>query len=282
MEEQKGRSERMADRFSTHQVEFGEDVVIKRYRSWHRGEPYREWTALTLLAEHAPGLAPAPVEAALDADPPMITTSRLPGRVLRGEHATDEQVAAIADALNRLHQVPTRVVEAVEPAPWGPVVAVDKVRVLADKQPDLGHDPRVRRAYQMGAAWLPSTDPDKLTVNPHPPVLGLADGNHANLLWDEHGGRVWLIDWEDSGRNDRAFELGEVTEHISRVDGGLDAKQLLARIDLAQGEAERVLGFRRLVALGWFLQLGPSGPATPHNPPGTLEHLAERVLELLG
>ncbi|WP_188187001.1 phosphotransferase family protein [Nonomuraea sp. SYSU D8015] len=272
----------MADRFSTHHIEFYDDVVIKRYSSWHRGEPHREWTALTLLAEHAPGVAPTPMEASLGANPPMITMSRLPGRVLRGEHATDEQVKAIADALNRLHQVPARVVEAVEPAPWGPVVAVDKVRALADKQPDLGDDPPVRQAYQVGAAWLASTDPDKLTVNRHPPVLGLADGNHANLLWDQRGGRVWLIDWEDSGSNDRAFELGEVTEHISRIDGGLDADQLLAHIDLTSGEAARVLGFRRLVALGWFLQLGPSGPAAPHNPPGTLERLADRVLQLFG
>jgi aminoglycoside phosphotransferase (APT) family kinase protein len=272
----------MADRFSTHHIEFGDDFVIKRYSSWHRGEPQREWTALTLLAEHAPGVAPSPVRAVLDAYPPTITMSRLPGHVLRGEHATDEQVKAIADALNRLHQIPTRVVEEVEPAPLVPVVAVDKVRALADKQPDLGDDRLVRQAYQTGAAWLASTDPDKLTVNPYPPVLGLADGNHANLLWDERGGRVWLIDWEDSGRNDRAFELGEVTEHISRIDGTLDTEQLLARINLTPGETERVLGFRRLVALGWFLQLGPSGPATPHNPPGTLKRLADRVLQLLG
>ncbi|MEW1837664.1 aminoglycoside phosphotransferase family protein [Nonomuraea angiospora] len=271
-----------ADRFSTHNLEFGDDIVIKRYSSWHRGEPRREWAALTLLAEHAPGVAPTPVEAALDAHPPMITMTRLPGRVLRGQHATDEQVNAIADALNRLYQVPTRVVEQIDPAPWGPVTAVDKYRAWADKQPDLGNDPLVRQAYQAGAAWLASTDLDKLTTNPYLPVLGLADGNHANYLWDEHARRVWLIDWEDSGRNDRAFELGEVIEHISRIDGGLDAEQLLERIDLAPGEAERVLGFRRLVALGWFLQLGPSGPAAPHNPPGTLERMAERVLQLFG
>ncbi|MFG1959616.1 hypothetical protein [Nonomuraea sp. NPDC049028] len=89
-----------------------------------------------------------------------------------------------------------------------------------------------------------------------------------------------LIDWEDSGRSDRAFELGEVTEHISRIDGALDAEQLLAHIDLAPGEAARVRGFRRLIALGWFLQLGPDGPAMPHNPVGTLERQAERVLRL--
>ncbi|MFF4411387.1 phosphotransferase family protein [Streptosporangium sp. NPDC001559] len=272
----------MADRFSTHHLELGDSVVIKRYASWNRGEPHREWTALTLLAEHAPGLAPTPVEAALDGDPPVITMSRLPGHVLRGTHATDEQIGALAAALNRLHRIPAAVVRTLQPAPWGPAVAVDKVRTWADKQPDLGDDPLVRRAYQAGVSWLSSTAPDELTVNPFPPVIGLADGNHANYLWDDHERRIRLVDWEDSGRNDRAFELGEVTEHISRLDGSLDAEELLAHLDLAPQEARRVHDFRRLIALMWFLQLGPDGPATPHNPAGTLERQARSVLRLFG
>lgn len=272
----------MADRFSTHSVEIGDDAVIKRYRSWDRGEPHREWAALTILAEHAPGLAPTPVEAAFNAHPPTITMTRLPGRVLRGEHATGEQISAVAAALDRLHRaIPARVLEEIKPAPWGPAVAVDKVRKLAGRQPYLGQDPDVRQAYRAGSDCLDSGEPDRLVVNPHPPVLGLADGNHANVLWDGHERRVRLIDWEDSGRSDRAFELGELTEHISRIDGRLDAEQLLGHLDLAPGEAERVRGFRRLIALGWFLQLGPDGAATPHNPAGALERLAERVLYLL-
>ncbi|MFG3438312.1 phosphotransferase family protein [Nonomuraea sp. NPDC047897] len=271
----------MADRFSTHNLEVGNDIVIKRYASWDRGEPHREWAALNLLAEHAPGLAPTPLEATLDATSPMIVMSRLPGCVLRGQHATEEQISAMAAALNRLHQVPAQVVEAIEPAPWGPDAAVDKARAWADRQPDLGDNPLVRRAFQAGAAWLASTAPDKLTTNPLPPVLGHADGNHANYLWDDRERRVWLIDWEDSGRNDRAFELGEVIEHISRIDGTLDETKLLAHIDLASGEAQRVRDFRLLVALCWFFQLGRNGPATPHNPVGTLERQAERILQLL-
>ncbi|MFI9596030.1 aminoglycoside phosphotransferase family protein [Nonomuraea sp. NPDC052265] len=266
----------------THDLELHDDVVIKRYASWERGEPHREWKALTLLAEHAPGLAPTPVDAALDARPPVIVMSRLPGRVLRGEHATDEQIRAVAAALDRLHRVPRRVVEAVEPAPWGPVAAVTKTRAWAGRRPDLGGDPVVREAYRAGVAWLASAAPDRLVAAPSSPVLGLADGNRANYLWDEHGRRVRLIDWEDSGRNDRAFELGELCEHISHLDGSLDARRLLAHVDLAPGEAERVRDFRRLIALGWFLQLGPGGPAAPHNPAGTLEAQAARVLRLLG
>lgn len=71
-------------------------------------------------------------------------------------------------------------------------------------------------------------------------------------------------------------------EHISRLDGSLPHDVLLAHLDLRPGEAARVHGFRRLVALGWLLQLGPTGAAAPHNPPGTARRIAERVLDLLG
>ncbi|HMG61980.1 MAG TPA: aminoglycoside phosphotransferase family protein, partial [Streptosporangiaceae bacterium] len=59
-------------------------MVIKRFRSWDRGEHAREWTALTLLVEHAPGLAPIPVRVGLTADPPVIEMSRLPGVPIGG------------------------------------------------------------------------------------------------------------------------------------------------------------------------------------------------------
>ena len=76
----------VAGQAATHEirVDAGRGVAIKRYRSWDRGEPAREWTALTLLAEHAPGLAPAPILADLSADPPVIEMSRLPGVPLGG------------------------------------------------------------------------------------------------------------------------------------------------------------------------------------------------------
>ncbi|WP_433259386.1 phosphotransferase (plasmid) [Streptosporangium sp. CA-135522] len=264
----------------THGVELRDHTVVKRYTSWTRGEPHREWAALSLLAEHAPGLAPEPFEAALEADPPVIVMSRLPGQVVRGMDATGEQISAIAAALNRLHQIPRPVVDDLEPAPWGPAAAVRKTRAWIDAQPELGSDPLVREVFRAGSAWVHSSAADQLLTNTFPTVLGLADGNHANVLWDGQKRLVRLIDWEDSGRNDRAFELGELTEHISRLDGSLDTELLLDCLDLTPPEAERVHSFRRLIALGWFLQLGPDGPATPHNPPGTLERQAERILHL--
>ncbi|HEU0285906.1 MAG TPA: hypothetical protein VFR22_02610, partial [Nocardioidaceae bacterium] len=36
--------------------------VVKRFRSWDRGEPDREWRGLSLLQTYAPGLAPEPIQ----------------------------------------------------------------------------------------------------------------------------------------------------------------------------------------------------------------------------
>lgn len=46
---------------STHSLTFAGDRVVKRYRSWDRGEPDREWGGLSLLHRYAPGTAPQPL-----------------------------------------------------------------------------------------------------------------------------------------------------------------------------------------------------------------------------
>ncbi len=49
-------------------------------------------------------------------------------------------------------------------------------------------------------------------------MLALADGNLANFLWD--GERCRVVDLEDSGASDRAYELADHVEHITfRVAG---------------------------------------------------------------
>src|SRR5687768_13573890 len=90
---------------STHDLEVGDGVVVKRFRSWARGEPAREWLILRLLGLHAPGLGPAPIRADLDGDPPSVTMSLVPGVALTAT-PTPPQLGALASALCRLWTVP--------------------------------------------------------------------------------------------------------------------------------------------------------------------------------
>lgn len=52
---------------------------------------------------------------------------------------------------------------------------------------------------------------------PDPPVAAHNDLLAANFLVEEEGGRLWLIDWEYAGMNDRFFDLGNFA-----VNNGLD------------------------------------------------------------
>ncbi|MFC8256852.1 hypothetical protein ACFUNF_04145 [Streptomyces sp. NPDC057291] len=59
--------------------------------------------ALTLLARYAPGLAPEPWEADLEAPEPTVVMSRLSGEPLRGRSLDDGQIKALAATLSRLY-----------------------------------------------------------------------------------------------------------------------------------------------------------------------------------
>ena len=102
---------------STHEVSVRDGVVVKRYRSWGRGEPHREWRVLCLLAEHAPGLGPVPIDAEPDGDPPSVTMSLVPGTPLTA--SPDRPVLdALAAALGRLWTVPTAGLPQADPRKW--------------------------------------------------------------------------------------------------------------------------------------------------------------------
>jgi hypothetical protein len=272
----------VAGQASTHHIEMRGDKVTKRFTEAGRGEPWREWRALTLLDQYAPGLAPRPVSSDLAGDPPTVVMSRLSGTPLRGIDTTTDQLTAMAQAITTLHQaIPTHILNGLPPSQGSPAVAVAKARAWRNKQPDLGDDPLVAAAQTAGSTWLDSTEPDQLITTPVPPVFGLSDGNLANYLWD--GRRVQLLDFEDSGRSDRAFELAEVAEHIStRTEGTFDAATLIAAFDLSASETARLRDFRRLFAYSWMIMLGPGGPFHARNPHGTLERQAIHLLDLLG
>lgn len=258
---------------STHGLEMADSQVVKRFRSWDRGEHQREWQALNVLAEFAPGLAPVPLSADLDADPPTVTMTRLPGEPLAAKPVTGLHLDALAATLDYLHTcVPADALARLRPHAWLAEGAVPRLRSrTAGMRDSPDGEPVVRAAFAAAARWL-----DQAAEPGEPPaaVFGQGDGYLGNFLWD--GSRLRVVDFEDSGRSDRAFELACMTEHIGTwLEADIGADNLLGRFALTAAESARVLFFRRGFAVFWLHLV--------HNRPGPAPaRQAERVLSLLG
>lgn len=273
---------RRVRRVVTHQISVDHEgqVVVKRYVDSHRGEPAREWRALQLLAEHAPRLAPEPISADLDASPPSIVMSLLPGEPLGGRPLTAPQEGALAVAVGQLWQaVP---VELVASVPGEVDTRAELVQVVRDwlDSVDPGPDGPVRDALVSAAAWLSGSTVLAATAGRGrddgsvPRVLGQGDANLANFLWD--GELVRIVDFEDSGVSDRAFELAVLVEHVSAWrDAGLDGDRFIARFDLSATERSHLADWRGLLALYWLLRFRRRADA------GAAAGQAERLLALL-
>lgn len=271
--------------WSTHTIEIRDDVVTKRYRKGDaRAQLDREWRALTLLDAHAPGLAPAPIAVDRDAAPPTVVMSRVPGVPLRGSPVDAERTAALAETLDALYgAVPYDRLARVPMRPDHQAGLVARLRTWHGRGPGPTAAAVVRAALREGIAWLDRSGLAAGPDAPGAPVLGPGDGNLANYLWDERTSRVAVVDFEDSGRSDRAFELAEITEHVSGwVDGGFDAAAFVDCFDLTAEERVRLRECRRLLALTWLFILASEDPAHRRNPPGTAERQAGRLRELLG
>ena len=268
----------------THEVSIDPEhgVVTKRFRSWARNEPAREWAALEMLAESAAGLAARPIRASLDADPPEIRMSWLPGEPLGAGPVSQEQAQALARSLELLwRSVPPGRLAGLPAGQSNPEAFAGQVRHSLAAGRDLGSDPVVRRAAAAAAAWLEGGVIGGQDLTGRGIVFGHGDANLANFLWD--GRRIRLVDFEDSGPSDRAFELAILVEHLSAwSDAGLDADAFVSSFELSAAERARLAQFRRLAALFWLLLLRPGGRASRQNPPGTLRGQAERLLALLG
>ncbi|MEV7122039.1 phosphotransferase [Kitasatospora griseola] len=260
----------MTSQWTTHGVELLPDTVRKRFRPDADGDPAREWLALTLLDRHAPGLAPRP----LSLVERTVTMTRLPGIPLRGTELTPTQLAALARATDRLlRAVPPGAAAVLPERRWYVRDSVAAIRRRA-VQPSMP-------ALAAGVRWLAGAEAGLLAgAATAVPVLGQADGNLANFLWD--GANVRLVDFEDSGRSDRPYELAKVVEHLSAwVDTDLDAAAFLARFALSPAERARLLECRRLFALLWLVFLSTDPATGARNPPGTTARQADRLLALL-
>lgn len=266
--------------WATHAIEMNGDRVVKRFTRAHGGRAEREWRALTLLAAHAPGLAPEPREADLTAAEPVVVMSRLAGVPLRGTAVGSKQLAALAEAVTTLHEaVPADMVRRVPVRPGRQSEIVRLVGLWGRTVRPQAVGP-VRQAMDAGLAWLARSGLESDASGEVPVVFGPGDGNLANYLWD--GSRVQVVDFEDSGRSDRAYELAEITEHVgSWVEHPLDVPQFLDHFDLSPAETARLRECRRLLALVWLFLLARDDPNRPRNPPGTAERQAGRLLELL-
>ncbi|MFI0787640.1 phosphotransferase family protein [Streptomyces lydicus] len=267
---------------STHQLHLTESVVTKRFTSWGHGEALREWRGLTLLHRYAPGTAPAPLTAALDAEPPEVTMSRIDGTPLRGTVVSRPALRALARTLSAVHRaVPGQVVAATPTGAWHARRVDTHVRDRLARRPVGSWEPVVREALAAGKRWLACARLEAVSgADAVHPVFGLTDGNIANYLYD--GDRVRLVDLEDAGRSDRAFELAEIGSHLSTwVDSTFDVDFFLGRFPLTEAESARIGYLRRLNALLWLGKLLSDNGTPRRNPPGTAERQAERVLALL-
>jgi Ser/Thr protein kinase RdoA (MazF antagonist) len=111
-------------------------------------------------------------------------------------------------------------------------------------------------------------------------VIALGDGNLDNVMWD--GERCHLIDFEEYGVSDLAYELADVVEHAStRLRGLLDVDRFLAAFELGPVQRDRVREDRRLMACFWLLMLLPGNRGFARNAAGSTEDQARHLLTML-
>jgi aminoglycoside phosphotransferase (APT) family kinase protein len=265
---------------STHDVTLGDGTVLKRYRSWENGEPEREWSALTLLHRTVPGVAPEPLEQRFDDGVPAIVMSRVPGEPLGTAPLNRQQLRALGHVLRRMYAgVPIDLLEGLGERNWGPTEMVSTLRSWIG-EPHSSVSPTVQGALDAAGIWLGSTEVTSLTGPLVERVFTQADGNLGNFIWDGYGCSV--VDFEDSGVSDPAFEVADLVEHVTVwLPGLLEVGDLVDALGFSQEQRRRLHGFRRLMSVFWLLMLLPGNPGHDRNPPGSVERQASRVLDLL-
>jgi aminoglycoside phosphotransferase (APT) family kinase protein len=259
---------------SGHDVAIDGDVVRKRYRRTSRGEPDREWAALVLLDEHAPGLAPRPL--AREIEPPVVVMSRVVGAHLE-RALTPVQLTAMIEAYLLLFAVP---VQPDTPQRHAAPVAFlrNNARWIAEEHTRTEVAPAVRRALAASRTWHADLPPGLGEIRD--PVVAQGDARVDNMLWD--GSRVRLIDFEYFGVGDLAFEVADLAEHISaRLSGLRDPEAVVAGFNLTPARLARVQAYRIVLATFWLLMLLPGNPGRDLNPEGSDTLQAVHLLDLL-
>jgi hypothetical protein len=264
---------------STHGLTIGATEVRKEFVADHEDQAEREWACLTLLAAHAPGLAPRPLRRE-DGETPVIVMERIPGDPLGPRPLTTVQTEALGASLRRLYGVPVELVReaGVGPRRHGAAEHAQVMREWLAGDHDLGEclDPvLVGEAVDVARAFVVSPP----VPEPAFTALGIADLNPANVLWD--GRRVRLVDFEDGGLSDPAYELADHVGHLgSRLPGVYDVRALADAVGLDAEARERLEAYRPLWAAFWLAMLLPGNGGWRRNPRGTTEGQARHFMAL--
>ena len=266
----------------THDLTFTATEVRKRYVSWDRGEADREWACLSLLADHAPGVAPRPLRRETRDGGPVVVMERLPGEPLGGAPFTAAQTSSLGRALRRTYDVPLEAVRraGVTERLYGPSTLPGTVTDWLGDSYDLSQcqDPGlVQRGIDTALTWL--AEPGALP-EPWLSAIGISDRKPSNILWD--GQTCRLVDFEDSGLSDPAYELADTVEHIAgRLAGTFDPDALVEAVGLSPEQRDRTHAYRALWASFWLAMLLPGNGGFRRNPPGTTEAQTTHLLALL-
>jgi hypothetical protein len=244
----------------------GTPACCKLFRSNDRDADEREWNALCLLRDAHVEFAPRP----LYHEPGVVIMSLVEGEGLGGTSLDPTQVWTLANRLDRLYSIP---VPASVREVSAPAEGIDRIRRLHGGL--ASDDP----ACAVAGRWLATTEPDEL-VNLDMSVFGRGDPNLANGLWDPPA--LTHVDWEYSGRTNRALELGDLIEHVqSRATSDETWDALVETFDLTRTEEHSLALTRRLMSVFWLLMLQPGQPGAAINPVETRTAQSERVLALL-
>lgn len=205
---------------------------------------------------------------------------RVSGVPLQGGQLTSKHLEALGESLQQLHAcVPLQILERMSPAGDDPATAGPKLRRRIAELSRPNEDPVVSAAFDAASAWLDGAEATALIDYQGRAAFARGDGNLANFLFD--GDHVVQVDFEDSGRGDRAADLADLVEHISaRGTPDSEWKTFLSRFVLDTSERRRLAGVRRMSSIFWLLLLLPGQPGHARNPPGALRRQAERVLSL--
>lgn len=228
---------------------------------WQDGEAERDWACLTVLAEHAPGLAPRPLRReTMEDGSPVVVMERVRGTPLGDGPLTDAQTTTLGDGLRRLWDVSRESVVAAGllERRYGPTVLAVVLRGRLGDDHDLAdcRDPvLVREGVDAAGAWLARDD----LPEPRLESLGISLLNPANVLWD--GAACRLVGFEDGGLTDPAYELADHVEHLAGR-GVYDVDALVGAIGLSDEHRERMSAYRSLWACFWLVMLLPGNGAS--------------------